>query len=156
MTGRTADGIQGTTWWDVDTAHVPADVDPDAWATLAGSDLTGLARQLSGTRKDWTGLHTLLSGVPAGRWTTYGDLAAAVGSHAVPIGQHLGTCGRCPNPWRVLTAAGKVSPGFQWPDPSRTDTAASLLIREGVRFDGDTADPDQRLRQDELRHVLDG
>ncbi len=98
VTGRTADGIQGTTWWDVDTAHVPADVDPDAWATLAGSDLTGLARQLSGTRKDWTGLHTLLSGVPAGRWTTYGDLAAAVGSHAVPIGQHLGTCGRCPNP----------------------------------------------------------
>ncbi|MEU2764477.1 hypothetical protein [Streptomyces sp. NPDC007094] len=40
--------------------------------------------------------------------------------------------------------------------PSRTDTAASLLIREGVRFGRETADPDQRLRQDELRHLLDG
>ncbi|WP_411079606.1 hypothetical protein [Streptomyces sp. cmx-18-6] len=69
MTGRTADGIQGTTWWDVDTAHVPADVDPEAWATLAGSDLTGLARQLSGTRKDWNGLHTLLGdGPPTATW----------------------------------------------------------------------------------------
>lgn len=156
MTGRTADGIQGTTWWDVDTDHVPADVDPEEWATLAGIDLTGLARQLSGTRKDWTGLHTLLAAVPAGRWTTYGDVATVIDSHAVPIGRHLGTCGQCPSPWRVLTAAGRVSSGFQWPDASRTDTAADILNSEGVRFDGDTADPDQRLREDALRQLLDG
>ncbi|MFI5741374.1 DNA-binding protein [Streptomyces anulatus] len=156
VTGRTADGIQGTTWWDVDTAHVPADVDPEAWATLGGTDLTGLARQLSGARKDWTGLHALLGALPAGRWTTYGDLAGAIGSHAVPIGRHLGTCGQCPNPWRVLTVAGRVSPGFQWPDTSRTDTVADVLSAEGVLFDGETADPDQRLREDGLRRLLDG
>ncbi|MFI6609374.1 DNA-binding protein [Streptomyces sp. NPDC050507] len=51
VTGRTADGIQGTTWWDVDTAHVPADVDPEEWAKLADTDLTWLARQLIGTGK---------------------------------------------------------------------------------------------------------
>lgn len=156
VTGRRVDGIQGTTWWEVDTAQVPAGIDPEAWTTLAGSDLTALAKQISGARKDWTGLHTLLSGVPTGRWTTYGDLAAAVGSHAVPIGRHLSTCGRCPHPWRVLTAAGKVSSGFRWPDPLRTDSALSVLVGEGVRFDGDTADPSGRLREDELRKLLDG
>ncbi|WP_263167235.1 MGMT family protein [Streptomyces sp. SCSIO ZS0520] len=155
VTGRSVDGIQGTKWWDVDTAHVPAGVDPEAWATLAGSDLTALARQVTGTRKDWTELHTLLGGVTAGRWTTYGDLAAVVGSHPVPIGQHLRACGRCPSPWRVLTATGEVSPGFQWPDPARTDTAASVLAGEGVRFDGGTADPEQRMCEEELRQLLD-
>ncbi|WUQ40289.1 MGMT family protein [Streptomyces sp. NBC_00234] len=55
--------------------------------------------------RDWTGLHTLLGAVPAGRWTTYGDVAAVIGSHAVPVGTHLATCGQCPNPWRVLTCS---------------------------------------------------
>ncbi|MFE6777004.1 DNA-binding protein [Streptomyces sp. NPDC057702] len=154
VTGRTVESIRGTTWWDVDTARVPADVDPEAWATLAGTDLAGLARQLGGARRDWSGLHALLSAVPAGKWTTYGDLAAAIGSHAVPVGRHLGTCGQCPHPWRVLTAAGKVSSGFQWLDPSRTDSAADVLSGEGVRFDGDVADPDQRLRESDLRQLL--
>ncbi|MFD8955650.1 DNA-binding protein [Streptomyces anulatus] len=156
VTRRTADGIQGTTWWDVDTDHVPADVDPEEWSTLAGVDLSGLARQLNGIRKDWTGLHTLLSTVPAGRWTTYGDVAAVIGSHAVPVGTHLATCGQCPNPWRVLNAAGRVSAGFQWPDRTRTETPADVLIDEGVRFNGDAADPETRLPRDDLRQLFDG
>ncbi|MFD5640180.1 DNA-binding protein [Streptomyces anulatus] len=156
VTRRTADGIQGTTWWDVDTDHVPADVDPEEWSTLAGVDLSGLARQLNGIRKDWTGLHTLLSTVPAGRWTTYGDVAAVIGSHAVPVGTHLATCGQCPNPWRVLNAAGRVSTGFQWPDRTRTETPADVLIDEGVRFNGGAADPETRLPRDDLRQLFDG
>lgn len=156
VTRRTADGIQGTTWWDVDTDHVPADVDPEEWSTLAGVDLSGLARQLNGIRKDWTGLHTLLSTVPAGRWTTYGDVAAVIGSHAVPVGTHLATCGQCTNPWRVLNAAGRVSAGFQWPDRTRTETPADVLIDEGVRFNGDAADPETRLPRDDLRQLFDG
>ncbi|OKJ59557.1 hypothetical protein AMK28_07900 [Streptomyces sp. CB02115] len=115
-----------------------------------------MARQLYGIRKDWTGLHTLLSTVPAGRWTTYGDVAAVIGSHAVPVGTHLATCGQCPNPWRVLNAAGRVSDGFQWPDRTRTETPADVLAGEGVLFNGDAADPETRLPRDDLPQLFDG
>ncbi|MFJ1715231.1 DNA-binding protein [Streptomyces sp. NPDC088260] len=155
VTSRTADGIQGTTWWDVDTSQVPSDVDSEEWATLAGLNLSGLAKQLNGTRKDWTELHTLLCAVPAGRWTTYGDVAAVIGSHAVPVGRHLSTCGQCPSPWRVLNAAGRVSNGFQWADQTRTDTPAEVLGTEGVRFNGAVADAEKRLGPDALRQLLD-
>ncbi|WP_411089225.1 MGMT family protein [Streptomyces sp. 061-3] len=155
MTSRTADGIQGTTWWDVDTSQVPSDVDAEEWAALARISLAGLPKQLNGTRKDWTGLHTLLGAVPAGRWTTYGDVAAVIGSHAVPVGRHLGARGQCPSPWRVLNAAGRVGDGFQWTDQTRTDTPAEILSAEGVRFDGAVADAEMRLGQDALRQLLD-
>ncbi|WP_327381900.1 MULTISPECIES: DNA-binding protein [unclassified Streptomyces] len=151
VTGRKADGIQGTTWWDIDTAHVPDTVDPDEWGTLADTSLASLAKQLSGTGKDWTGLHALLAAIPAGRWTTYGDVATVIGSHAVPVGTHLATCGQCPNAWRVLNAAGRVSPRFRWTDPTRTNSPADVLSAEGIRFDGGVATQEARLTLDELR-----
>ncbi|KOX35528.1 DNA-binding protein [Streptomyces sp. NRRL F-4707] len=156
VTGRTPDGIQGTTWWDVDTNDVPSTVDPDEWAALAGASLADLAKQLSGARKDWTILHTLLGAIPSGRWTTYGDVASVIGSHAVPVGTHLATCDQCPNAWRVLTASGRVSAGFQWTGPSRTDAPADVLVGEGVRFDGGAAVPEARLSVEVLRSLLDG
>lgn len=155
VTGRTPDGIQGTTWWDVDTDDVPITVDPGEWATLAGASLADLAKQLSGARKDWTSLHTLLGAIPSGRWTTYGDVASVIGSHAVPIGTHLATCGQCPNAWRVLTASGRVSTGFRWTEPARTDAPADVLTGEGVRFDDGAADPKARLSLETLRSLLD-
>ncbi|MET9883297.1 DNA-binding protein [Streptomyces sp. NPDC006430] len=151
VTGRKADGIQGTTWWDVDTTHVPDTVDPEEWGTLAGTSLAALAKQLSGTGKDWTSLHTLLAAVPAGRWTTYGDVATVIGSHAVPVGTHLATCRQCPNAWRVLNTAGRVSPGFRWTDPTRTDTPAEVLATEGIRFEAGVADPTVRVSVDALK-----
>ncbi|MGO4748895.1 hypothetical protein AB4212_09750 [Streptomyces sp. 2MCAF27] len=156
VTGRTPDGIQGTTWWDVDTDDVPDTVDPDEWAALAGTSLAALAKQLSGARKDWTMLHTLLGSIPSGRWTTYGDVASVIGSHAVPVGTHLATCGQCPNAWRVLTTAGHVSSGFRWTDSTRTDTPVEALTAEGVPFDGEAAVPEARLSLEALRHLLDG
>ncbi|MFC9506054.1 DNA-binding protein [Streptomyces sp. NPDC057002] len=155
VTGRTPDGIQGTTWWDVDTDNVPNTVDPDEWAALAGASIADLAKQLSDTRKDWTSLHTLLDAIPPGRWTTYGDVASVIGSHAVPVGTHLATCRQCPNAWRVLTAVGRVSAGFRWPDSTRTGTPVEVLTAEGVRFDGETAVPEARLPLAALRGLLD-
>ncbi|MGW2056071.1 DNA-binding protein [Streptomyces sp. NPDC001840] len=157
VTGRTADGIQGTTWWDVDTDHVPDGVDPGEWAALAGLDLVRLARQIGGSggsRKDWTDLHTLLENVPSGRWTTYGDVATAIGSHAVPVGTHLAGCATCPNPWRVLTASGRVSSGFRWPDPTRTETPEDVLRAEGITIDAGAADPRARIPLEDLTRLL--
>ena len=154
VTNRKPDGIQGTTWWDVDTAHVPAGVDPEAWAEFGGADLTALAKKVGGVsanRRDWTDLHTLLNAVPAGRWTTYGDVAAVIDSHPVPVGAHLATCDQCRNPWRILNAAGRVSTGFRWSDPERADTPADVLAGEGVRFVGGVADAGSRLSREELR-----
>ncbi|MGA5633619.1 DNA-binding protein [Streptomyces lydicamycinicus] len=155
VTGRKADGIQGTTWWDVDTSDVPDTVDPDEWAALAGFSLASLARQLRGSAKDWTTLHSLLASLPSGRWTTYGDVAAAVGSHALPIGTHLATCGQCPHAWRVLNAAGRISRGFRWTDATRTDSPADVLAAEGVSFDAGAADPSSRLTVDALKSLLE-
>ncbi len=87
VTGRTASGVRGTTWWVLDPDHVPDGVDPGEPADLAGKDLTRLAAQLGGTstaRRDRTDLHTLLAALPAGRWTTYRDVAATIGRHVVP------------------------------------------------------------------------
>ncbi|MFE9802512.1 DNA-binding protein [Streptomyces goshikiensis] len=154
VTGRKADGIQGTTWWDVDTDRVPDTVDPGEWAALKGTSLAALAKQLSGTRKDWSSLHTLLEAIPSGRWTTYGDLATAIESHAVPVGTHLATCGKCPNAWRVLTTSGAVSSGFQWPDPTRTETPADVLGTEGIYFEAGAASREARLPLDDLRRLL--
>ncbi|MEU5159153.1 DNA-binding protein [Streptomyces sp. NPDC020875] len=155
VTGRKADGIQGTTWWDVDTAHVPDDVDPEEWAALKGSDLASLAKRLRGTGRDWTRMHSLLEAVPPGRWTTYGDIATVIGSHAVPVGTHLATCGQCPGPWRVLTAAGRVAAGFRGAGTGYSGTPMEILTGEGVSFIGDIADSGARLTPDELRQLLD-
>ncbi|MDQ0941815.1 hypothetical protein [Streptomyces sp. V1I1] len=95
--------------------------DPDKWAALASADLASLAKRLSGTPKDWSSLHTLLETIPPGRWTTYGDVATV-----------------------ILTAAGRVSTGFRWTDPTRTDTPADVLAAEGIRFDGGTAAQEAR------------
>ncbi|WP_432066018.1 DNA-binding protein [Streptomyces sp. C10-9-1] len=155
VTDRKAEGIQGTTWWDIDTARLPDNVDPEEWATLEGADLATLAKRLRSTGKDWTRMHALLEAIPPGRWTTYGDVADVIGSHAVPVGTHLATCGQCPAPWRVLTAAGRVAAGFRGADTTYSGTPAEILTGEGVSFNGDTAAPEARLTLDELRQLLD-
>ncbi|WP_309484254.1 MGMT family protein [Streptomyces himalayensis] len=127
----------------------------DLGAALEGSSLADLAKQLSGARKDWTSLHTLLGAIPSGRWTTYGDVASVIGSHAVPVGTHLAACGQCSNAWRVLTSVGRVSAGFQWTNSTRTDTPLEVLAAEGVRFDGEAAVPEACLPLEALRGLLD-
>ncbi|MEW2129332.1 MGMT family protein [Streptomyces sp. NPDC005435] len=155
--GYSPSSIQGTTWWEVDADHVPPGVDPDQWANLAGIDLTQLADQVRNVEpagKNWADLHTVLAAIPPGRWTTYGDLATAVSSHARPVSTHLTHCGECPHAWRVLMADGRVSIDFHWLDPERTETAAEALRREGVVFYGDTADQGSRMRPEELTELL--
>lgn len=82
--------------------------------------------------------------IPAGCWTTYGDVAEFLGSGAMAVARCLATL-PMPNAHRILNAKGKVAAGFAFPD-SRTDNPRTLLEDEGIRFIGDRADPSQRWR----------
>lgn len=100
-----------------------------------------------GAERDWSDLHKLLSELPAGRWTTYKDLADAIGSSPIAVGQHIARCADCVNGYRVLASTRKVSEGFTWSDEDRDDDPRALLEQEGVRFDdAGRADPASRHR----------
>lgn len=101
----------------------------------------------------WSVMDQALAELPAGSWTTYGDIAALIGSHPVAVGTRLSTK-HAPNAHRVLRADGTVAPEFHWVDPGRSDDPADLLHREGVEFDGGRAKPAQRMKTDELAQLV--
>ena len=101
----------------------------------------------------WSTMDKALAEMPAGSWTTYGNVAALIGSHPVPVGVRLANH-PVPNAHRVLQADGKISPSFRWLEPGRVDDPADLLRAEGVTFDEhDRADPAQRLSVEDLAQI---
>lgn len=101
----------------------------------------------------WDLMNQALAALPAGSWTTYGDLAALIGSHAVPVGMRLASR-PAPNAYRVLQVEGTVSPSFRWPDIERLDDPRDLLRAEGVEFDAHgRANPLQRITTEELAQL---
>jgi alkylated DNA nucleotide flippase Atl1 len=95
-----------------------------------------------------------LAEIPTGGWTTYGDVAALIGSHPVPVGARLSTV-RTRNAHRVLTAEGRISDQFRWTDPDDKRDPRQLLIEEGVRFDEKgIAEPQQLLDASELAALV--
>jgi alkylated DNA nucleotide flippase Atl1 len=101
----------------------------------------------------WDIMAKALAVIPAGSWTTYGDLAALIGSHPVPVGARL--AGHpVVNAHRVLQAEGTISPSFRWTDPDRADDPMDLLRAEGVVFDSNgRADQAQRLTVEDLAQL---
>ncbi len=103
---------------------------------------------------EWNLLRQALAVLPAGSWTTYGDVAALIGSHPVPVGQHVATKG-VPNAHRVLTRDGTVSPNFRWVDPDDARDPHEVLRSEGVGFDpAGKANPNQRMTPEDLADLL--
>jgi alkylated DNA nucleotide flippase Atl1 len=93
----------------------------------------------------WTLMNQVLASLPAGRWTSYSDVAEVIGSHQVAVGARLANV-VIPNAHRVLKLSGHISPDFHWPDPQRTDDPRKVLEAEGVRFDEwGRANPEQRM-----------
>lgn len=100
-------------------------------------------------------LHTFMSAIPRGRWTTYRELGLLIGAHPRGLGSHIKACPVCPNAVRVLQVDGQPhGEGFRWSDPTRTEDPNDVLSREGVRFDGGPAARDQFLSASELRHLV--
>lgn len=94
-------------------------------------------------------MNRALAELPAGSWTTYGDLAALIGSHPVAVGARISTT-PTPHAHRVLQVEGTVSPRFRWLEPGRTDDPRDLLVAEGVVFDGPRASASQRIGTEQL------
>jgi alkylated DNA nucleotide flippase Atl1 len=100
----------------------------------------------------WEVAARALAEIPASAWTTYGDLAALIGTHPIAVGQHLANY-PMPNAHRVLQADGRISANFRWPD-GRTDSPRALLASEGVVFDDhDRADQKQHLDVEDLAQL---
>ena len=130
-----------------DTARAPW------WILTLRATLPAIQVQLAGfpSRRDWTPLHELLSKVHEGEWTTYGDLATAIGSHPIAVGQHISRCEACSNAWRVLGADGRPRPNFAWTwDPTETRTCRQVLEDERISFGtSGAADTAQRISGDQ-------
>lgn len=109
----------------------------------------------SGTvqRFDWSGLHTILEALPAGQWTSYSELADAVGTAPQPLGTHMTRCRQCAHAWRVLTADGTVASQFGWPDPAGERDPRVLLEEEGLRFIAGRADPTAFMTSEALSEL---
>ncbi|GAA4758902.1 GmrSD restriction endonuclease domain-containing protein [Citricoccus nitrophenolicus] len=110
---------------------------------LAGTEMTTLDPR-------WKLMEQAVASLPSGTWTTYGDLAALIGSHAMPVGQRVANK-PIKNGHRVLQAAGTVAPNFRWYEEGRVDDPLTVLAEEGIRLDDQgRADPQQRMLVDSL------
>jgi len=102
------------------------------------------------TGRDWSLVHQAIMAIPAGRWSSYGDVAALVGTHPVPLGSHLASTA-VPGAHRVLQGGGTISPVFRWPNSTDQRDPRSVLEQEGLSFSANgVADDAGRLSTAEL------
>ena len=128
---------------------------PSWWMLDDGRDLPTVAGVPERGTFDWTELHVVLSALPPGSWTAYGDLASVVGTAPQPLGQHITTCTSCENAHRVLGADGKPRAGFRWSDSTDIRTQQEALESEGIDFAASQADIAKRLQPKDLEALLD-
>lgn len=133
------------------------------WRLVDGRTLADLRAEYRGEQPapaggdgvfDWSRLHALLEALPSGQWTSYGDLANAVGTAPQPLGNHITSCTQCVNAHRVLTTDGRVADAFRWADPEDRRDPAQLLRGEGVPFARDRAAGTRRLSSDGLAALV--
>lgn len=149
--------IAATERWGVREILARADELADRAIALWPAPLRGVGR--AERNRDWQLAHQVLAALPNGTWTSYGDLAAFLGSGAQAVGNHLANTSGVANAYRVLTSEGRISDGFRWatPQESGSDDVRARLIADGVRFTATGAsDPVQRLTADDLAALLAG
>ncbi|MGV9558841.1 GmrSD restriction endonuclease domain-containing protein [Streptomyces sp. NPDC003522] len=147
--------IAATEGWGVREILARADELADRAIALWPAPLRGVGR--AERSRDWQLARLVLAALPHGTWTSYGDLAAFLGSGAQAVGNHLANTPRVVNAYRVLTSEGKVSDGFRWatPQEAESDDVRARLAADGVRFTATgAADPAQRLTADDLAALL--
>ena len=93
----------------------------------------------------WQKLARAIAEIPPGAWTTYGDLAAVVGTSAQALGTHVLRCSDCTAAWRVLGAGGRSRPEFRFADPADNRDQVAALKEEGLEFVDGAADPNGQI-----------
>ncbi|GAB2515626.1 6-O-methylguanine DNA methyltransferase, DNA binding domain [Corynebacterium atrinae] len=98
----------------------------------------------------WSKVRSIVATIPAGHWARYGDVAAAAGTNAQSVGNHLAEH-EVLNAHRVLRGDGAVAENFRWLDPRETRTAREVLTDEGLEFtSAGKADPEARVPLEKL------
>lgn len=96
---------------------------------------------------DRDGLRAVCAAIPPGHWTTYGDVAEAIGvpGAAQSVAGVIATDDSMPNAHRVLRSGGRISPGWSATDGGGPEIARQRLDDEGLIFGAnDAADPARR------------
>jgi alkylated DNA nucleotide flippase Atl1 len=105
---------------------------------------------------DWSRVDEVVGALPAGSWTSYGDLAELAGTAAQPVANHLVRDPTLENAYRVLSSDGSINFSFQWHDQSDDRDPMEVLTGEGIEFDEHgRASQVQRLGPAELEELLD-
>lgn len=144
--------VPGSTWGRKEIQS-RADELAERATAIWSAPLAGVSESHEG--RDWSRLHAVLAALPFGAWTSYSDLATLIGSHQVPVGQHLATTPGVKNAHRVLSLDGSVSDGFRWPDAEDDRDVFEVLKAEGVKLGADNrADPGQRLGPEALAGLI--
>ncbi|MFG2825894.1 DUF262 domain-containing protein [Streptomyces sp. NPDC048434] len=147
--------IAATERWGTQEILTRADDLAERATTLWPAPLRGIGR--AERSRDWQLAHQVLAALPHGTWTSYGDLAAFLGSGAQAVGNHLADTPGVANAYRVLTSQGKVSDGFRWTSPDDEGDVRARLTADGIRFTvNGAADPAQRVNADDLALLLTG
>jgi alkylated DNA nucleotide flippase Atl1 len=149
--------IAATERWGVREILARADELADRAIDLWPAPLRGVCR--AERNRDWQLAHQVLAALPHGTWTSYGDVAAFLGSGAQAVGNHLANTPGVAYAYRVLTSEGRVCDGSRWaaPQDAGNDDVRARLTADGVRFTSSgAADPAQRLTADDLAALLAG
>ncbi|MFJ2510831.1 DUF262 domain-containing protein [Streptomyces griseoviridis] len=145
--------IAATERWGAREILARADDLAERAIALWPAPLAGIRR--AERSRDWHLAHQVLAALPHGTWTSYGDLAAFLGSGAQAVGNHLADTPGVANAYRVLTSDGKISDGFRWTSPADGGDVRARLGADGIRFTANgAADPAQRITGDELALLL--
>lgn len=103
----------------------------------------------------WSKVRAIVETIPAGHWASYGDVAAAAGTKAQPVGNHLADH-EVLNAHRVLRGDGAVADNFRWLDQNEVRSAREVLTNEGLEFTtSGKADPAARLSLEELLSLVE-
>lgn len=105
-------------------------------------------------RFDWSPAHAILNAMPQGRWTSYNNLAEAIGTGPVAMAGHLTKCTTCTKAYRVLRWDGTVADEFRWLDPDDDRDPIDVLLSEGVDINDGHANAEQQLAVEELLAIL--
>lgn len=147
--------IAATDRWGAKEILARADELADRAVSLWPAPLRGVGR--AERSRDWQLAHEVLAALPHGTWTSYGDLAAFIGSGAQAVGNHLADTPGVDHAYRVLTGDGKVADGFQWGPQDAGGDVRARLTANGIHFTASgAADPAQRLTADDLALLAAG